>query len=71
MVCVNVASFFVSLFIGKRSVFPSYCSEMQHVLCFSGSGSGSGNITNRPSPTRESFAALRGECLGRAVQLKR
>jgi len=29
------------------------------------------SITNRPSPTRESFAALRGEYLGRAARLKR
>ena len=67
MVRVNVASFFMPLLGRGKNLSASRCSEKQPVLCFSGSG----NITNRPSPTRESIAALRGPVRGRAARLKR
>jgi len=67
MVCDNVASFFVPSLFSVRGLSLSRCSEKQSVLCFNGSG----NITNRPSPTRESIAALRGSVRGRAARLKR
>jgi len=67
MARVSVASFFVPSFGGELKLPPSRCSEKQPVLCFNGSG----NITNRPSPTRESVAALRGSVRGRAARLKR
>jgi hypothetical protein len=67
MVRDNVASFFVPSFIRERSLSASRCLEKQGVLCFNGSG----NITNRPRPTRGSLAALRGSVRGRAARLKR
>jgi len=67
MARVNVASFFVPSFNRGRNLSARRCSEKQSVLCFNGCG----NITNRPSPTRGSFAALRGSVWGRAARLKR
>ena len=67
MARVNVASFFVPSFNRGCNVSARRCSEKQSVLCFSGSG----NITNRPSPTRERSAALRGSVRGRAARLNR
>jgi len=67
MARVNVASFFVLSFGGEWGLSPSLCSEKKSVFRFSANG----NITNRPSPTRESIAALRGFSRGRAARLKR
>ena len=67
MASMNMASFFVPSFGRGLMLSPSRCSEKQLVLCFNGSG----NITNRPSPTRRRSAALRGSVRGRAARLKR
>ena len=63
------ASGFQALFFEPISA-QSWFSAVRHfcgvpIGCFSGSG----NITNRPRPTRENLAALRGSVSGRAARL--